>query len=227
MLSKNITYFTLATLVFFACTKKVEKKGCMDPLASNYSTLAQIDDGTCTYDLREQVIWRNGVTGAWDDNFLEGGIAILPCIGSYSVDTIGTDTSGAPRRAIVIRKDSANRFGLVGRLVNQQDARDYVNGYLRFDAMLPSGSGLAVLDVHIQGGDCFGFGQCSNLCRSGAQQIVTYYLSDTAFTEVAMPLLDFPNRKLALVDNLFMFTKEVPTGSDEVLILDNIRWTSL
>lgn len=227
MHSKNIFLFGLATLFFFACTKKVEKVGCMDSLASNYSTLAKIDDGTCEYDLREQVIWSNGVTGAWDENFLEGGIAILPCIGSYSVETIGTDTSGAPLRAIVVRKDSSNRFGLVGRLVNQQDARAYKNGYLRFDAMLPTGSGLAVLDVHIQGGDCFGLGQCSNLCRSGAQQIVTYYLSDTAFTEVAMPILDFPNRKLAQVDNLFMFTKVVPTGTDEVLILDNIRWTSL
>ena len=130
-------------------------------------------------------------------------------------------------RAIVVSKDSANRFGLVGRLVNQQDARAYRNGYLRFDAMLPNGSGLAVLDVHIQGADCFGFGQCSMLCRSGAQQIVTYYLSDTAFTEVAMPILDFPDRKLAQVENLFTLTKVVPTGGDEVLILDNIRWTSL
>jgi len=223
-----ILFLTVISIVLFtSCTKNVERTGCMDPLAVNFSTLADIDDGSCEYEYKEQIIWRNGAPGAWDENFIEGGIAIMPCIGSYSIDTVGFDTSGVAIRAMVIKKDTNDRFGITGRLVNQKDGRGFVNGFLRFDAMLPSGSALSILDVAIHGGNCFKFGDCTQVCRSGVQQVVTFHLSDTVFTEVALPLLDFPNRKFAILSNLFMFSQEVPLGTDEVLIINNIRWTNM
>lgn len=216
-----------ATLLMLSCTKNVDREGCTDPYASNFNTLAEEDDGSCEYDYMEQIIWRNGTPGAWDENYTQGGLALLPCIGSYSVDTIGYDTAGTAMRAMVVRKDVDGEFGIVGKLVNHQDGRPFVNGFLRFDAMLPTGSALGVLDVSIQGNDCFPLGDCSQICRSGMQQVVTYYLNDTAFTEITLPILDFPARKLALVETVFMIRKQVPLGTDEVLVLDNIRWTNM
>ncbi len=46
---KNIIFFLSFVFALSSCTVEVETGGCIDPLANNYESFADYDDGSCLY----------------------------------------------------------------------------------------------------------------------------------------------------------------------------------
>jgi len=211
----------LALLSSCSPDEEIRTEGCTDPVSTNYDPDADIDDGSCTYISKEQTIWANGTHGNWNDEVFIGTIVIKNCNLKGSVDTAAIDG----RTALLLTKDPVQGFfGMHAQIANVRDAPEFKTGYLKFEAMLPSTSDVAVFDVFIHGTNCDNL-NCSGTCRSAYVSVETSSFIPGAFNEVVIPLVDFEPASFVSMTNVFGVYGRSPGGTnDSVLFIDNVRW---
>ena len=81
-MKKTIYIFTVISLIFVSCTKE---EGCTDPVAANYNSDAENDDGSCVFDL----------VGVWSPESVDYNISVAATLAGqtiYSMDTSYTST---------------------------------------------------------------------------------------------------------------------------------------
>lgn len=83
MLKKISPVFILlfAAFVWTSCDKDPRQIGCTDPEAVNYDPSAIRSDDSCIYNDDEQMIWRNGMRGGWNNDLQEGAFRLEVCMG--------------------------------------------------------------------------------------------------------------------------------------------------
>ncbi|MBD3636235.1 MAG: hypothetical protein HUJ25_02745 [Crocinitomicaceae bacterium] len=143
-MKKTLILIAATTLVLTAC----KKKGCMDPLATNYSTEAEKDDGSCVYDgnvvngeitedITTNTIIGSGVTkvcGTIDvtaELQISAGAIIEMCSGaSFNVQSSGSISAiGTASEPIIIKGETASAGfwnGIAIRSNNPLNKLDYV-----------------------------------------------------------------------------------------------------
>jgi hypothetical protein len=215
-------------LISFSGCEPEARKGCTDYTATNYDQVAEEDDGTCEYLDSTVNIWSGGVTGFWGSNQPIGQVELHACKGTSDSITLDPDTLGNGLLALYLTKESLNhQFGLVAQTINQVDARPLGSGFMIFDVMLGPGVDIPSFDVQMNGNSCGNFGTCNFICRSQPVSVSTIAMTDSTWTEVTVPLLDFNQRTLFSMDNLFMVSGTSPTSGDTVLYLKEIRWQTV
>jgi len=81
-MKKTIYILTVISLIFVSCTKE---EGCTDPVAANYNSDAENDDGSCVFDL----------VGVWSPESVDYNINVTATLAGqtiYSMDTSYTST---------------------------------------------------------------------------------------------------------------------------------------
>jgi len=81
-MKKTIYILTVISLIFASCTKE---EGCTDPVAANYNSDAENDDGSCVFDL----------VGVWSPESVDYNINVTATLAGqtiYSMDTSYTST---------------------------------------------------------------------------------------------------------------------------------------
>lgn len=243
---KLLFVLPLTLSLFFVSCKKEIKKGCTDPVATNYNYLAEEDDGSCEYLDSSFTIWNNGTAGYWGDQ-LTGTFTIQSCTVDSSTifmnpdttfiaaDTIITpiDTTYIPADTIVngdtyllVLSDSLGNYGLTARLSNNKNALTFGDGYLVFDAMLHPSSNLTEYNVFIHGNLLNPQGNCANLYQSDVITASTTVLDTNSFTEIVMPLLNFPDRHMKSINLVFGLQGTNADPNSPLLIINNVRWVT-
>lgn len=229
---RRLTFGLIATVVLagamttVSCDKE-KRQGCTDPLALNYDPVAEESNGMCEYLDSTVTVWAGGQAGFWGADQTTGQIEMLSCFGTGDSITLDIDTAGNGTDAFFLTKQSDGKFGVVAQIINRQDARPFGNGFLRFQTQLPTNSDVEEFQVYIHGGTCGNFGSCADICRTGGINISTDNMTDSTWTVITLPLLDFQNRKLFSLDNVFTLDGGVATGGDTVLYVRNIEWKTV
>tara|TARA_B100001564_G_scaffold355048_1_gene366699 strand:- start:2454 stop:2963 length:510 start_codon:yes stop_codon:yes gene_type:complete len=81
-MKKTIYIFAVISLIFVSCKKE---EGCTDPVAANYNSDAENDDGSCIFDL----------VGVWNPESVDYNINVTATLAGqtiYSMDTSYTST---------------------------------------------------------------------------------------------------------------------------------------
>lgn len=202
-----------------ACDRNESKFGCTDPTAVNYDPDADQPDGSCTYADYEQKIWDDGIPGGWDGNTFVHGILIDGCHGTVDTTQAGGKTS------ISLVKAADGKFGMTATIANRREVEAFNKGYLKFDALVPATSDVITLDLFLHGTYC-PQSNCGVICRSDFLAVSTAALNDSTFSTISVPLSDFTGASFRDMDIVFGCTQTVQTGSDTVIYINNIRWTS-
>jgi len=109
---KKITYLFIAiSIVFVSCTKE---EGCTDPVATNYNSDAENDDGSCVFD----------IVGVWTPNSVDYDISVIATLAGqtiYSMDTSYTSTPQDTSWDI----DGNMEFTSSGTLITLDDTESY------------------------------------------------------------------------------------------------------
>jgi len=134
-LSLLIIVVLIGTIAFTGCKKE---QGCTDADATNYSTIAEEDDGTCTY-TGSVVFWYDATTSA---NLITDGATSLTIevdgsvVGSYATSVYFTSAPDCETASIVkAEKD----LGLVKTKdytysIKDDTGHEYFSGSVTFDA---------------------------------------------------------------------------------------------
>ncbi len=248
----TLRYLLVLSAVFYFITgcKDKTQQGCTDPAADNYNFLADEDDGSCVYSDSIITLWNNGKAGVWGSNPATGSIIVSSCYSQNTTILLNPDTLITPADTLIdttmtppdttiipadttvsgieyllVEKDSNGYFEIVLNVINNVDGRPFGNGYLTFDAYLPKNSDLQTFEVFIHGKSLIPNTQnlCNEFYESGSVGVSTAAL-DTIFRNVTIPLIDFKSRYLQNMNTVFGLKGKLDSGSDTVLILNNIKW---
>ncbi|MGD1847147.1 MAG: hypothetical protein ACFB10_17290 [Salibacteraceae bacterium] len=206
-------------LLCASCNREETKFGCTDPNALNYDPEADQEDGSCTYPDFEQMVWDDGIPGAWDGNSFVHGILIDGCHG-----TIDTAQAGG-KLSIALLQAANGQFGMTASIANRREVERFQGGFLKFDALVPTGSVVTDIDLFIHGTWC-PQSNCGVICRSDFLTVATATLNDSVFSTITVPLSDFGGASYRDMDIVFGCTQTVQGGNDTVVFINNIRWTS-
>jgi hypothetical protein len=239
---------TIALLVFaigiFSCQKDWDQSACTDPIAINYEPRAIREDGSCLYNQDEQMIWSNGLRGGWNGNLVEGAFRHEVVVGEAfenlyggSVDSLAVDSTVAdttindslalpPSPAQVsLMLSTGGEYDHLSyfTLINEQNARDFAEGTLRFDCRITEGAAPEYMQLFISGKlveNVEGY----EFSRSTYVDISTHSFNDSTFTPVTIHLRNFDKIMMARVNVVcgFQFGGERNIGVE----LDNIRWSA-
>jgi len=225
-------------LVVFStgCDKDPAQVGCTDPIAVNYDPQALEEDGTCAYNDASQSIWNNGVYGGWNGDVLSATYSMQACWGAISerlqidslpIDSLLIDTlladSVMQRTSLVFSADESERHRSYVTLINDQNARDYAEGSLRFDCRIPAEGSPELFNVFI-GGKLPQQGSCDPYRRSDFVTVSTVSLNDSTFSTVEIPIRTFDKIMMANVEVVFGLEFDAALGQG--IEVDNIRWTA-
>jgi len=215
-----IIVFAIASLT--SCNKDPDQSGCTDPHSINYDASALRDDNSCAYNNKEQVIWRNGKRGGWNDDLQQGAFRMDICTGDIHETTNQKDSTTV---------ETALYFGTGGgyahksyfSLINEQNARDFAEGSLRMGVRITEGSAPDYVRLYIGGKILQGEG-CEPHRRSDFVEISTHSFNDSLFTPVNIPIRDFDQIRMAHVNVVcgIQFEGERSTGFE----VDEIRWVA-
>lgn len=209
-------------LLAVACDRKEEISGCTDHLAENHDPRATVNDGSCVYTEAEQVIWKNGVTGGWNQNISTYGFVYEVCQGQFVAEV---DTAQPGNTPGVLITDDNGDVQLRFKLLNPRTARNYNTGFVRFDILKPEGSEISIFSVYTHGKVVDATENCGDIRRSDPVQISAQTAGSESFVSYAVPFADFDELMLADIETLFGITVESAAPQTEVLRINNIRWT--
>lgn len=211
----------LTGLFLFSCDRNEEIAGCTHHLAENHDPRATSDDGSCTYSDEFQLLWKDGNPGGWNGNVTTYGIVPLVCSGAFESEA-DTSVQTIPGQIVT---DVSGQAHVQFRLSNPRTARNYYEGYVRFEVLKPEGSNLETFFVYVHGKNPQAVDECGSFNRSQLVELSALALSSTDWIEVAVPFSDFND--IMLADIRAMFGVEVANASPEteVLQINNIRWT--
>jgi len=241
--------FILSTF-FYACKKDV-RKGCTDPTATNYESLAKEDDGSCIYNKEEFTIWGNNKLGYWD-NQVTGAIEMQNCRTNFSTIFLNPDSTFIPADTIIdnsvtppdttitpadttitgdtyllINSDSLGHYELIFKLLNKRDASTFKNGTLIFSAKLLPNNGITNFGVIINGNHLNNGGaNCSTFLQSDPVIVSTDSLDTVSFKEISIPLTEFSNRYMQNIDLVFGIKGENALPNDSIMLINNIKWVA-
>lgn len=206
-------------LVFSSC-KDEEQTGCTDPVAVNYDAAALKDDGTCTFNTDEQLIWNNGEYFGWNGNNFTGGYQLTTCYGTSEIIEEQIDSLNS-RAYYLFTADEEGRYYSTFDLINNQDARTYGYGNLKFSLKADSLNAPEIIKVFIHGNIHQTNPNCEAILRSEYVEVISSSLNDSTFTEVSIPMESFSNRYISDIDFVCGFVFESEAGS--AISIDNIR----
>lgn len=219
-----ITSILFSAVIMISCNKDPKQEGCTDPTAINFDTSALKEDGSCQYNLSEQVIWREGMLGGWNGDQIQGAFLFNLCDGfsevlSEEVDSVTTIET------LYLGTGTSSEHKSIFTLLNQQDGRSFAEGSLRFDARIDSLEDRSpeFMRLFIDG-KITEFGTCAPYKRSGFVDISTQSFNDSTFTPVNITLRDFDDITMSQIDLVcgFEFEGEPNTGIE----IDNLRWVA-
>lgn len=214
-------------VIAFSSCEDEDKQGCTDHTSLNYDPTAEVDDGSCEYLDSTVAIWSNGVVGYWGESQPIGQIDLFNCNGTGDSLTLDPDSAWNGVMAYYMAKNNNGQFALSARLQNRQDGRPFGNGFLQFQAMLGPNSDLSDFDVTINGNSCGNLGSCLDICRSGPVVVSTSNMTDSTWSLITIPLLDFQSRTLNLMNNLVTIKGDVATGGDTVMYVREMYWKTV
>ena len=110
-MKKTIYIFMAMSLIFVSCTKE---EGCTDPVAANYNSDAENDDGSCVFDL----------VGVWIPESVDYNINVTATLAGqtiYSMDTSYTSTPQDTSWDI----EGNMEFTSSGTLITSDDTQNY------------------------------------------------------------------------------------------------------
>ncbi len=217
-----LSIFTV--LLLTACNKDPEQKGCTDPIAQNYDPSALKDDGACSYNQSEQIIWQAGMPGGWNGDLVEGAYSLNICEGvSQVMEEMRDSTTTVETLYLGTGGDFTHRSYFT--LINEQDARDFAEGSLRFDARVadPEEGSPDFIKLFISG-KIADNGNCDPYRRSEYVEISTHSFNDSTFTPVNITIREFDQIMMARVQVVcgMEFEGERNSGIE----INNLRWVA-
>ena len=212
--------FALASLT--SCNKDPDQSGCTDPHSINYDASALRDDNSCTYNDKEQVIWKKGMRGGWNGDLQEGAFRLESCAGDIHQTTSQKDSTTV---------ESTLYFGTGGghehksyfSLINERNARDFAEGSLRMGIRIIEGSAPEYIRLYI-GGKILQDESCEPHRRSDFVEISTHSFNDSIFTPVNIPIRHFDQIRMAHVNVVCGIQFEA--GRSSGFEVDEIRWVA-
>jgi len=224
-MSRSI-FFTLASLliVLAACNKDPDQTGCTDHLAANYDPSALKDDGSCEFNDDVQMIWSDGAVGGWNDDLLQGSYDRILCSGESEVIQEELD-SATMVSTLYLGTGTGFSHRSFFTLINEQDARDFAEGSLRFDARVADlEEGFPEFVRLFISGKIMESSACEPFRRSEYVDISTHSFTDSTFTPVNISIREFDQIMMARVEVVcgFKFEGERNSGIE----IDNLRWVA-
>lgn len=216
--------FSLLSLavLFSACNKDSDQTGCTDPIAVNYDPSALREDGSCTYNQAEQIIWSDGFWGGWNENLTEGAFRLEVCRGEVleleqEMDSVTT------KQSLLFTTAGGEQHLSYFTLINEHDARDFVEGTLRFDCKIQEGASPEFVQLFISG-KLPSAGDCPSHMRSDFVEISTHSFNDSLYTPVVVPIRHFDKLLMSRIQVVcgFQFEADRNMGIE----VDNIRWVA-
>lgn len=206
-------------LITTGCDRDEEIQGCTHHLAENHDPRATVDDGSCTYSEESQLIWKDGQPGGWNGNLTTYGFIPKACTGDFLAEE---DSNGvAPARLFT---DPAGNLEFHVELTNPRTARNYNEGFIRFEVLKPEDSSLGTFQIYTHGKLTQTNSGCDEFNRSQVVELSALSLNDSIPASVAVPFSDFDQLMLADINVLFGIIAEGEPDT-EVLQINNIRWT--
>lgn len=213
-----------AIVLLTSCNKDPKQEGCTDPHAVNYDASALKDDGTCQFNQAEQIIWQAGFPGGWNADLIEGAYSLNVCEGVTDVMEETRDSASVVETLYLgTGADFSHRSYFT--LINEQDARDFAEGSLRFDARVTdTDDGSPDFIKIFISGKIAADGGCEPYRRSEYVEISTQSFNDSTFTPVNITIREFEKIMMARVRVVcgMEFEGERNTGIE----IDNLRWVA-
>lgn len=207
---------------FLACDREEEIVGCTNHLAENHDPRATVDDGSCTFSEDAQLIWKDGVPGGWNGNLTTYGFVPEVCVGSMTADVDTSNGGIAPARLMT---DGNGNLNVQFALINPRTARNYIEGFIHFEILVPEGVDLSTFRIYTHGKVVDNVGSCGEFIRSQNVELSAAALGNENFTTVSVPFRDFSQLMLANIGVAFGLSIEEAEADTEVLHLNNVRWT--
>jgi len=241
-------------LVFSSCNNDEIRKGCTDIGATNYDNLAKEDDGSCVYLDSSFTIYSNNKLGFWG-NSVTGSFSVKACFTNETTIFLNPDTVITPEDTIIdnnvtppdttivpadttingktyllVNSDANAEYALVIRLLNKRSALEFKNGYLVFDAKLHPDAfntnfnnfGLMINGNQLNLGADF----CSEYRHSAPLEVFTSTLDTNSFKQISIPLLDFKQRQMQVIDLVFAIKGVNAPANKNLLIINNVKWVT-
>ncbi|MFT4770769.1 MAG: hypothetical protein ACI9CP_000710 [Cryomorphaceae bacterium] len=213
-----------AILLLTSCIKDPKQEGCTDPIAVNYDPSALKEDGSCQFNQAEQIIWQAGLFGGWNGDLIEGAYSLNVCEGVIEVMEEARD-SASVLETLYLGTGAEFTHRSYFTLINEQDARDFVEGSLRFDVRVTdTEKGSPDFIKLFISGKIADDGSCQPYRRSEYVEISTQSFNDSTFTPVQVTIREFEQIMMARVQVVcgMEFEGERSTGIE----IDNLRWVA-
>lgn len=221
----HFSLFSILVISLLAsCNKDPKQEGCTDPIAVNYDASALKEDGSCHYNQAEQIIWQAGFLGGWNGDLVEGAYDLNVCEGITEVMEEVLD-SVSVMETLYLGTGAGFSHRSFFTLINEQEARDFAEGSLQFDARVTDtdeGSP-EFIKLYISG-KIVDVGICEAHRRSDYVEISTQSFNDSIFTPVNITIREFDQITMARVQVVcgMEFDGERSTGIE----IDNLRWVA-
>lgn len=249
-----ILFSLFMLLAFSSCNNDEIRKGCTDIGATNYDNLAKEDDGSCVYLDSSFIIYSNNKLGFWG-NPVTGSFSVKACFTNETTIFLNPDTVITPEDTIIdnnvtppdttivpadttingktyllVNSDANGEYALVIKLLNKRSALEFKNGYLVFDAKLHPDAfntnfnnfGLMINGNQLNLGADF----CSEYRHSAPLEVFTSTLDTNSFKQVILPLLDFKQRQMQVIDLVFAIKGANAPANKNLLIINNVKWVT-
>jgi hypothetical protein len=229
MKKSKIPFAFLVLITLISCDKDPEQIGCTDHLAVNYDARALEDDGSCTYNQAEQMVWSNGQFGGWNADLQEGAYRLESCSGEIAeiIEIQTQETSDSTEtteefRSLYLGTGAETLHRSYFSLINERNARDFAEGTLRFDCRRTD-EAPEFIRIFISG-KLIQNDACNPYRRSEFVDIATRSFNDSTYTQVAIPMRNFGQIMMAHVEVVcgIEFEGERSTGIE----INNIRWSA-